>query len=241
MAIKQEQNGVVPEDNHEEIQASEIQASEPSSPALLAASTSENRGRSRLDLIAPGWDAPDPSANVMATAALSSQQLPSAPELRKLKCAELKQLAIAKNIKRPDKSWNACFPPKGRKQDIIDELLRKPGDVRPKAAGKGWIPAPLEKFEKKCRDWLDARQRSTAAGVDFDDYEQLLRDCEHRCSFDSIQYKQEGAFESMDDDSGHDYFCTRCKQECDWREWHCKGCDKCLYGHSIPCEKCIKM
>ena len=37
----------------------------------------------------------------------------------------------------------------------------------------------------------------------------------------------------------HTSHCRKCKECMDWREWHCKTCDKCQYGVSIPCQKCM--
>ena len=179
-----------------------------------------------------------------------SDPLPDPIDLKKLKLPELKSLAISRGVKG-GRSWPVACPPGGKKQDIIDELGRGPDEPRPKVAGQGWVPRAVQELEDRCMDWKEAREEWISQGNDIYDFEMEEPDWkgggppdgelnERSCVNGIDKHEKEDVLEPIhgEDDNCHDYWCPICKLECDWREWHCAGCNKCRYGISIPCKTC---
>ena len=162
--------------------------------------------------------------------------LPDVAVLRRMKVSQLKELAIARGIKG-GRSWpNAC-PPASKKKDILNELMRKPGDPRPKTAGKGWLPPKVQKLEDDCVEWIKKRIALNEGDGCDNPYSLCLDDQD--CCVDGVHmYKNNKVLQLLDD--GHDAWCTVCQDEfVDHHEWHCAGCNKCNYGaNTIPCETC---
>lgn len=160
--------------------------------------------------------------------------LPPIPaNLESLSLADLKALAEGRGLKRKGIGWESAAPPTGKKTDIIAELRRLPGAKRPKARGHGWLPPNIQDLEDRCAAWVQDHEDD---GDDADcplDYA-----IDEGCTAGVHQHVNEKAHKSIDDDDCCTYYCSICRQEVDWREWHCAGCNTCQYGVAFPCSKC---
>ena len=154
-------------------------------------------------------------------------------ELKKMKMIALKKLAVQRGVKG-GRSWQNACPPRGKKEDIINALIRDPRDPRPKTRGQGWLPPHIEQNEKNHRQWLHERYLWYKNGNSEEfskDHPSIIRAPGDTCRYidadSAATYENEKALK-CDDDWLYDY-CTICREDGmrgKWR-WHCAGCNIC--------------